>query len=145
MSPFGPTRAEQDRAGAELMRNVADVFGWPGCVSPEETIEAARAEKALADAARCAGLAGEHAPQLRVFHEGDPEPGPEVAAVLDGGDVVWWRKDDEWVDFAGSWSWQAMVSRYGPVVACGPLPDYQAAVETDDQQRAAAHFAGGAQ
>lgn len=72
----------------------------------------------------------------RVFRKGDPPPGPEVKAVVDNKGEMWPRVDEvTWQCPGGAqWSWEdALV--YGPLVACEPLPDYDAAVAADAKRR----------
>ena len=66
----------------------------------------------------------------RVFRRGDPEPDPEVHAVLDIDGDVWNRTRDGWqmTDKGEDW---AHVLSFEPLVACHPLPDYESAVAAD--------------
>lgn len=89
---------------------------------------------------------GRKPPEPRVFRDGDPEPGPEVDAVLDADGDVWTPHLDEWVCGATTALWPDIFADFGPLVACAPLPDFRAAVDADNEKRrAAAESAGGAQ
>lgn len=102
----------------------------------------------IVEAYRAGFRDGRKSPEPRVFRAGDPEPGPEVGAVIDSEGDVWVRKgdarkgEDSWGVGCDGWTW---VLQYGPLVGLPPLPDWLAAVKADDTgRRAAAESTGGA-
>lgn len=105
-------------------------------------------DAAILQAYRAGFAAARTPPELRVFRAGDPEPGPEVTAVVDADGDMWQRYDTQWgLSGAGRTPWTQLVESYGPLVAGIPRPldAYDAAVDAAALSRAAAESAGGAQ
>ncbi|MGH3795997.1 MAG: hypothetical protein ACRDSP_14030 [Pseudonocardiaceae bacterium] len=93
---------------------------------------------AVLEAYRAGFAEGATPPTPRVFRDGDPEPGPDITAVLDEDGDVWVHR----TPYVGEWScavettdWVRLLT-YAPLVACKPLPDFATAVAADEQRRA---------
>lgn len=115
-------------------------FGWHVQVGSSATGPAG----AVLEAYRAGFAAGRNPPEARVFRAGDPEPGPEVTAVLDG-DEDRWTRDGAWWTLCGGLrrGWPALLEAYGPLVHV-PQFDYDAALDADAARRAASESSGGA-
>lgn len=119
----------------EAERAALRAIGYVNFGTPSEVLEVYRA--GFAD--------GRKLPEPRVFHRGDPEPGLDVMAVLDGDGDVWVRSSvpgGDWHCPVGIGDWE-QVQFYAPLVACLPVPDYVAVVGADADRRAAAGGSAG--
>lgn len=80
----------------------------------------------------------------RVFRDGDPEPGPEVQAVLDCDEEMWVRRGQAWsLGGVEERPWDRLLHPYGPLVACALLSPYRAALDADAKRHPVAESAGG--
>lgn len=115
-------------------------YGWLD--SAGRLLAVAGVDAAILRAYRAGFADARKPPEPRVFRAGDPEPGPEVLAVVDRDGDTWHRDEQgrcgEWAIEAqgGGTDWDAILP-FAPLVACLPRADYAAAVRADQERRAA--------